>query len=110
MLILMPRSWLANQYQSSVEANRTQRLRTTCNGERQQARNAKEKHRKAIVHQQRQSNEQEEAVNRQAAVRLAQQEGARVKTNREKAAKVLIMAPPQGLDRKWPHLVNEKGL
>ena len=86
------------------------RLRSLCNGKCQQARNAKEKHRKAIAHQQRQANEQEEAANRQAAARLAQQERARNKTSRENAAKAMIMAPPQRLDKKCPHLINEKGL
>ena len=86
------------------------RLRTICNGKCQQARNAKEKHRKAIAHQQRQANEQEEAANRQAAARLAHQERARAKTSRENAAKALIMAPPQRSDKKCPHLLNEKGM
>ena len=86
------------------------RLRTICNGKCQQARNAKEKHRKAIAHQQRQANEQEEAANRQAAARLAHQERVRAKTSRQNAAKAFIMAPPQRSDKKCPHLINEKGV
>ena len=88
----------------------SKRLRTICNGKCQQARNAKEKRRKAIAHQQRQANEQEEAANRQAAARLAHQERVRAKTSRQNAAKAFIMAPPQRSDKKCPHLINEKGV